>query len=93
MTTTPGLRSVVGSLLAHVRDFGTPEPDTPEYAAFIDGWGDRLMKASGYFREQERLARVMPVVSAAVGFRDGEHLDGRPFRGGDLVESLRRAGL
>lgn len=33
------------------------------------------------------------ITSAVVAFRDGEHLDGRPYRGGDLIGALREAGL
>ncbi len=60
-----GIRSVVGSLLAHVAEYDIPASETPEYAAFVNGWCDRLMKASGLFREQERVTKLQRVAEAA----------------------------
>lgn len=33
------------------------------------------------------------LASAAVAFVTGKHLDGRPYRGGDLSDAVREAGL
>lgn len=38
-------------------------------------------------------ADLEAIASACIGFRDGFHTDGRPYRGGDITEALRRAGL
>jgi hypothetical protein len=49
-----GIRSVLGNLLSHVREYDMPPAGTKEYAAFIDQWADRLLRTTGYYREQER---------------------------------------
>lgn len=50
-----GLRAVLGELIESVRRWDLPHEGTTGYAADIDAWGDRLLKAAGFFRLQEQL--------------------------------------
>lgn len=50
-----GVRSVLGNLLTHVSEFGSPDPKDSMYGKFIDQWSDRLLKSSGFFRMREEV--------------------------------------
>lgn len=53
-----GLRAVIGNFVQHMQEFNFPPRDAGVYAVWIDMWGDKFMKATGFFRLQEENARL-----------------------------------
>lgn len=50
-----GLRAVLGDMVRHVREFDLPHPGVVGFDEDLDKWGDRILKAAGFFRLQEQL--------------------------------------